>query len=58
MRDMIKSEVYAICSYFALLIVFASAIDNIEPTSGNNAKANVEKDIRPIFFSRYCVTFK
>lgn len=58
MRDMIKSEVYAICSYFALLIVFANAIDRIDPTSGNNANPSVENDIRPIFLSRYCVTFK
>lgn len=58
MRDMIKSEVYAICSYLALLIVFANAIDKIDPTRGNKAKPSVENDIRPMCFSRYCVTFK
>lgn len=55
---MIKSEVYAICSYFALLIVFANAIDKIDPTRGKRAKPSVENDILPIFFSRYCVTFR
>jgi hypothetical protein len=58
MRDMIKSEVYAICSYFALLIVFAKAIDKTDPTSGNKAKPRVENDIRPIFLFKYSVTFK
>jgi hypothetical protein len=58
MRDMIKSEVYAICSYFALLIVFAKAIDKIDPTSGKSAKPKVENDIRPMLFSRYCVTLR
>lgn len=58
MRDMIKSEVYAICSYLALLIVFASAIDKMHPTSGKSAKANVENDIRPRLLSRYFVTMR
>lgn len=58
MRDMIKSEVYAICSYLALLIVLAKAIDKIDPTSGNSANPKVEKEIRPMLFSRYCVTFR
>jgi hypothetical protein len=55
---MIKSEVYAICSYLALLIVLASAIDKMVPTNGNNANASVENEMRPMFRSRYWVTFK
>lgn len=52
-RDMIKSDVYAICSYLALLMFLAKAIDKIDPTRGNTATTSEEIAIRPIFRSRY-----
>ena len=50
------TDVYAICSYFALLMFLANAIDKMDPTSGNSEKLSAEMAIRPIFRSRYWVT--
>lgn len=57
MSDMIKSDVYAICSYLALLMFLAKAIERIDPTSGKRATPNADIAILPMFFSRYWVTF-
>lgn len=47
------TDVYAICSYLALLMFFANAIDKIDPTRGNSEKLRAEMAIRPMFLSRY-----
>lgn len=50
------TDVYAICSYLALLMFLANAIDKMDPTRGKSEKLSADIAILPMFRSRYCVT--